>query len=124
MITVLILLTVFGAILLVLTILIQPGKAEMISGMGGLGGQVSNLLGVRGSRNFLQNLTIGLIAGIMLMAIIINKVFLPSAESTIRTPVTTGAEVPAGSVPGTPAPIGQPTQQPPTQQPPSQQPPK
>lgn len=118
MITVLILLTIFGAILLVLTVLIQPGKAEMISGMGGLGGQVSNLLGVRQSRNFLQNLTIGLIAGIMLMAIIINKVFLPSAVSTDRTPVTTGAEIPAGGAPGSPAPIGQPTQQPPSQQPP------
>ena len=117
MVTLLSLLCVFGALLLILTVLIQPGKSEMISGMGGLGGQVSNLLGVRQGRNFLQNLTIGLIAGIMLMAIIINKVFLPDSGVAVRTPVTQGAEIPAGTAPGTPAPVGQPTQQPPSQQP-------
>lgn len=116
MVTVLLLLCLFGALLLILTVLIQPGKAEMISGMGGLGGQVSNLLGVRQSRNFLQNLTVGLIAGIMLTAIVINKIFLPSGEAATRTPITTGAEIPVGTVPGTPPPTSQPTQQPPSQQ--------
>ncbi|MGA0833724.1 MAG: preprotein translocase subunit SecG, partial [Candidatus Kapaibacteriota bacterium] len=58
--TILILLSLFAAILLILVVLIQPGKSEMISGMGGLGGQAANLFGVRQSRNVLQNLTIGL----------------------------------------------------------------
>ena len=86
--------------------------------MGGLGGQMSNFLGVRQSRNFLQNLTIGLIGGIMLMAIIVNKIFLPEAGLTERAPVTQGAQLPTSGAPGSPAPTSpQPTQQPPSQQP-------
>jgi len=119
MITALILLTLFGSILLILTVLIQPGKAEMISGMGGFGGQMSNFLGVRQSRNFLQNLTVGLLAGIMLMALLVNKVFLPESGVTERAPVTQGAQLPTSSAPGSPAPQAQPTQQAPSQQQPA-----
>ncbi|NQW29410.1 MAG: preprotein translocase subunit SecG [Ignavibacteria bacterium] len=92
--TILVLLAVFASILLILVVLVQPGKAEMISGMGGIGGQFSNMFGVRQSRNFLQNLTIGLTAAIMLISILVNKVFLPTGESSERAPVTQGAAIP------------------------------
>jgi protein translocase SecG subunit len=116
--TLLIILSVFSSLLLILVVLIQQGKAEMISGMGGLGGQAMNLFGVRQSRNFLQNLTIGLTAGIMVAALLVNKVFL-ERESAERAPVTQGAAVPTASpTPSpTPSPAPQPTQQPPSDQP-------
>lgn len=101
--TILVLIAVFSSILLILVVLIQPGKSEMISGMGGIGGQFSNMFGVRQSRNFLQNLTIGLTATIMLISILVNKVFLTDSGSGERAPVSQGASVPAG-------PTGPPTQ--------------
>ncbi len=118
--TLLILLSVFASILLILVILIQPGKAEMISGMGGLGGQAMNLFGVRQSRNVLQNMTMGLLAAIMLMAVVVNKVFLSDGTTGERAPVTQGQELPTAPLPtGTPSPAPQaaPTNQPPAAQP-------
>jgi protein translocase SecG subunit len=124
--TLLIILSIFASFLLILVVLIQPGKAEMISGMGGLGGQAMNMFGVRQSRNFLQNLTIGLTAGIMVAAILVNKVFLETKEGGERAPVTQGAALPTAPLPtGSPAPQApaqapaetpQPTQQPPADQ--------
>ena len=117
--TLIIILSVFASLLLILVVLIQPGKAEMISGMGGLGGQAMNLFGVRQSRNLLQNLTIGLTAGLMIAALLVNKVFLEKG-ATEKAPATVGAEVPSASpMPApspTPAPAPQPTQQPPANQ--------
>ncbi len=118
--TILILLSVFASILLILVILIQPGKAEMISGMGGLGGQAMNLFGVRQSRNVLQNLTIGLTVAIMVMAVLVNKVFLDDGSTGQRAPVTQGAELPTQPMPTgqpSPAPTPAPTSQPPAEQP-------
>ena len=121
--TLLIILSVFASILLILVVLIQPGKAEMISGMGGLGGQAMNLFGVRQSRNFLQNLTVGLTAAIMVFALLVNRIFLDS-ESAERAPVTQGQQRPAASpIPNTtpsaaptPAPTPAPAENPPADQ--------
>lgn len=99
--TILILLAVFASILLILVVLIQPGKAEMISGMGGLGGQINNMLGVRTGRNFMQNLTIGLLAAIALLALVVNRVFL-THEADHKGPVTVGREIPVESAPAAP----------------------
>ena len=111
---------VAALLVVVLVILIQPGKAEMISGMGGLGGQAMNLFGVRQSRNVLQNLTIGLTVAIMVMSILVNKVFLDDGSTGERAPVTQGAELPTQPMPTgqpSPAPAPAPTSQPPSEQP-------
>jgi len=100
--TLLILISVFASILLVLVVLIQPGKSEMISGMGGLGGQINSMLGVRTGRNFLQNLTIGLMAAIMVIAIVANKLFLDHGDVQ-KGPVTQGRSIPASSIPNAPS---------------------
>jgi len=115
MLIILTLLTVFSAVLLILAVLIQPGKADMVSGMGGFGGQMTNLLGVRNSRNILQSITMGLAIFVALMAIVINKFFLET-EAVAKAPSTVGVEIPTS----TSAPVQAP--QPTTQQPPAQQP--
>jgi hypothetical protein len=89
--------------------------------MGGFGGQFTNLLGVRQSRNILQNLTMGLAAFLMVASILVNRFMLPTGETGERAPITTGAEAPVVS-PGTavpqaapvpaPAPVEQPQQTP------------
>jgi len=94
----LMILCIIMAILLVLAVLIQPGKADMIAGMGGFGGQMSNLFGHRQSRSLLHNITMALTAGLMLTAIVINKTALPEPTSGIRGSVLDNAvpsELPA-----------------------------
>lgn len=116
----LVILCVIMSIFLIGAVLIQPGKADMVSGMGGLGGQMNNLFGVRQGRNVLQNVTIGLAVAIMLLSIVINKVFLPTGAAE-RAPVTQGAEMPVAVPSSAPAPGQQPQQQQPQQQQPAQQ---
>ncbi|MCX6139847.1 MAG: preprotein translocase subunit SecG [Candidatus Kapabacteria bacterium] len=112
-----ILLSIIGmiaAILLILLVMVQPGKADMISGMGGLGGQMTNLLGVRQSRNILQNATMILLGSLVLVSILTNKLFVGQEGSgTERAPVSQGVEIPVtpSSAP-TQAPQAQPAAQP------------
>lgn len=120
--TLLMILCVIMAILLILAVLIQPGKADMIAGMGGFGGQMSNLFGHRQSRSLLHNITMALTAGLMLTAIVINKTMLPEPTTGVRGSVLDNAapsELPAAA----PQQQQPPAQQPPAQQPPAQQPP-
>lgn len=98
--TLLMIFCIIMAILLILAVLIQPGKADMIAGMGGFGGQMSNLFGHRQSRNLLQNITMGLTAGLMLTAILVNKMALPEQTSGMRGSVLDNAvpsELPAAA---------------------------
>ena len=103
--------TIIVSVLLILIVLVQPGKADMISGMGGLGGQMSNLLGVRQSRNILQNATMILLGSLVLVSVVVNKFFISSGGSgSERAPVSQGVEVPVAPPSGpTQAPQTQPT---------------
>lgn len=111
MFTVTVLFMVLLSILLILAVLIQPGRGELSSSFGGLGGQFGSLFGMRRTMDFLTKLTIGLGAALMLLSIVANKFFLGAAEGG-REPVTVGAPAPLpptlpttpppGSSPGTP----------------------
>ncbi len=110
-----------AAILLILVVIIQPGKADMISGMGGFGGQMTNLLGVRQSRNVLQNATMIFLGVIVLVAITVNKFFLAGEDGGGRTPISQGVQVPQSTAPSqAPQPQQQPQQQPQEAQPAAQ----
>lgn len=104
--TILLILCILASILLIAVVLVQPGKADMVSGMGGLGGQMTNLLGVRQGRNILQNITIGLALFLIVTSIVYNKVF-------VATGVTPEATTPFGDAP---IPVAPATQQQPAQQ--------
>jgi protein translocase SecG subunit len=107
-------LTLIVSLLLIAVVLIQPGKADMISGMGGLGGQMTNLIGVRQSRNVLQSLTIGFAVFLVVAAIIVNKFFVETGGSTEAKTAAEGATIPnierTTQLPATPAPGQQPAQ--------------
>jgi preprotein translocase subunit SecG len=112
--TLLSVIALIASVLLVLVVIIQPGKADMISGMSGLGGQMTNLFGVRQSRNVLQTATMVLLGIIALFAILINSVFLDTSGSTQRETVAKDAPRPTMQVPAA-KPAQQPAQ--PAQQP-------
>jgi protein translocase SecG subunit len=81
---ILLILSVLCSALLILVVLAQPGKADMISSMSGLGGQVNNLFGVSTGRNLLQNITLGLLAVIALVAVFANT-FLDNKATTAKS---------------------------------------
>lgn len=81
------------SVLLIAVVLLQPGKGDMISGMGGLGGQFSNMLGSRRATDILSKITIGIAASILLLAIVTNKFFVGGGADGPR-PVTEGVVMP------------------------------
>jgi protein translocase SecG subunit len=81
-------------------VLLQPGKGDMITGMGGLGGTFSSMLGSRRTLDLLSKITVGLATSIFLLALITNKFFVGSADEMTR-PVTEGVSIPQ-TVPSTP----------------------
>lgn len=113
MFTFFVILMMIVSVLLVLVVLIQPGKGDMISGMGGLTNTFSSMLGSRKAMDMLTKITIGFAAAIMILALVTNKFFLPSGTEFVK-PVTEGAAVPQ-TVPT------QPVQQLPVQQQPVEQ---
>jgi len=94
------LLALIASLLLILAVIIQPGKSDMISGMAGLGGQMTNLFGVRQSRNVLQTATMVLLGAIAACAILVNAFFLEeAAQGSTRQTTTQGAPMPKMSQP-------------------------
>lgn len=100
--TVLLLLSIASSLLLILAVLIQPGKADMISGMGGIGGQVTNMFGVSSGRNILQYVTMGLIASLVVFALLSNTIFQESGSESGTKNALRGASKP---IPANTAPI-------------------
>lgn len=88
------------SLLLIGVILLQPGKGDMISGMSGLGGTFSNMLGSRRATDMLSKITIGLATTIILLSVITNKFFVGGGSEGPR-PVTEGVVVPK-TVPSSP----------------------
>lgn len=101
-------LAMLAGLVLIAAVLIQPGKGDMISGLGasGMGGQFGSMIGMRRAADILVKTTIGVAVFIMVVALLINKGFLPVAENNAAKAATQNAEIPPISAP--PAP---PTQQ-------------
>lgn len=93
--TVLMVLTLLASVLLILVVLLQPGKGEMISGMSGLGGAMSSAFGSTRAVKGLQKLTIYLAAIIAGLVLVINLFFVGGTTgSSVPKPVTEGAAMP------------------------------
>lgn len=86
---------IIASVLLVIAVLLQPGKGQgLAAGMGGLSGQFTSMFGTRRATDFLSKLTIGFAIGIMALSLIANIWFV-GVEQDIRKPLTEGADLPA-----------------------------
>ncbi|MGE5480524.1 MAG: preprotein translocase subunit SecG [Chloroflexota bacterium] len=97
------------AILLIGVVLLQPGKGDMMTGMGGLTNTFSSMFGTRRATDILSKTTIGLALAILLISLLTNLFFVGGGE-TAPKPVTEGVELP--SAPANPGQALPPAQQP------------
>lgn len=114
-------------ILLIIAVLLQPGKGGGLvsDAFGGIAGQFGTMFGMRRTADFLQKFTIGLVITMFVFSILTNKLFLDTAVSSSptgeqRKPVTEGATAPPVAAPVTPAPAPAQQQPAPAQQQPAQ----
>lgn len=89
------------SVLLIAVILVQPGKGDMISGLGGLSGSFSTMFGSRRTMDLLQKATITFATLILVLTLVTNIFFVGQKESIVK-PVTEGQEMPVQSAPQIP----------------------
>ena len=97
MITLLMILSIFAAILMIILVLLQPGKADMGSAMGGFSSQMGSVFGMQKSANILATIT-KVLAGVILVVILsTNKFFLPNSSGTtqVKKVITEGVNMTA-----------------------------
>ncbi len=92
--TFLMVLLIIIAILIILVVLIQPGKGDMMTGMGTIGGSITSMFGTRKAMDLLTKTTIGLAIAMMLLVIVTNKFFVGQTAMEIVKPVTEGIAIP------------------------------
>ncbi|GAB5464801.1 MAG: hypothetical protein Kapaf2KO_02370 [Candidatus Kapaibacteriales bacterium] len=68
--------------LLILVVLIQPGKGEMLTGVGGISGQFNSVLGTKKATDLLKNITIYTAVAIGVLCLVYN-IFLTSAPEAV-----------------------------------------
>lgn len=104
MLTVASILLIIISVVLILVVLVQPGKGDMISGMSGLGGAFSSMMGSRRAMDLLTKITIGLAAAIMIFSLLTNMFFVGGEENLPR-PAIEKFDVPQSvpqNIPATP----------------------
>lgn len=122
MFTLAIILMIILGLLLIVAVLIQPGKGDMTTSMSGFGNQLGTMFGSRRASDLLTKITIIIGATIMVIALLANK-FLLSPGDITRDPATVNAAKPIVP-PSTPVQKPATPQQSPAQQQPTSEQPK
>jgi preprotein translocase subunit SecG len=93
MFTVIVILSIIAAILLILVVLLQPGKGDLSASFGGIGSQMGSMFGMQKTANILAKITKYLAAFIVIMAILVNKFFIEPDEAEFKNPSVMGRNV-------------------------------
>lgn len=94
------LLLILLSAVLILAVLLQPGKGDMLTSSMGLTNQFNSVLGAKKTMDMLAKITIGLAVVIFLLSIATNKFLLNTSGTSVRKAATEGMVAPA--VPQTP----------------------
>jgi len=87
------------AILLIAVVLIQPGKGDMISGLGTIGGSISNVFGTRRAADMLQKITIGLAIAMFVLVLFTNMFLIGIGSADTKKAITEGIALPTQTIP-------------------------
>jgi len=83
-----ILLIILSAVL-ILVVLIQPGKGEMLTGVGGISGQFNSVLGTKKATDLLKNITVYSAVAIAVLCLVFNLSYeRPVATQNNNLPAT------------------------------------
>ena len=85
------------AVILILAVLLQPGKGDMLTSSSGLTNQFSNVLGAKKTLDLLAKITIGIAISIFVLSVVTNKFFLNNGQSNIQRAATEGMQMPASN---------------------------
>ena len=111
MFSVMLILIIIIASLLILVVLLQPGKGDMLAGLGGgVTGNLTSMFGSRKTMDLLMKITIGFAITILILTIATNKFFVGQGENTPK-PVIEGVELPPSAPPVGQSPMPQIPQQ-------------
>ncbi|MCE5304170.1 MAG: preprotein translocase subunit SecG [Chloroherpetonaceae bacterium] len=100
--SILIILNIIASILLIAVVLIQPGKGDMLTGMGGITSSFTSMFGSKQTMDLLQKITIGLAVAMLVFSVITNKFFV-SQQQNAPKPMIEGTQLPPSAPP-----VGQP----------------
>ena len=101
---------IIGAILLILAVLLQPGKGDLTATFGGLSAQFGAVFGMQRANDMLAKITKVIAAIILILIIASNKFFIHTDAEARQKPVTQGAQIPAEQNPIKPPPMPLPQQ--------------
>ncbi|MBI5324011.1 MAG: preprotein translocase subunit SecG [Ignavibacteriae bacterium] len=101
---------IIGAILLILAVLLQPGKGDLTATFGGLSAQFGAVFGMQRANDLLAKVTKVIAAIILILIIASNKFFIHTEVEQMQKPVTQGAAIPADQSPLKPPPAPLPQQ--------------
>lgn len=93
-------LAIIVGLLLIVLVLLQPGKGDLSATFGGMSSQLGSMFGMQKTADFLSKLTKILAIAILVIVIIANKLIQGGSgqEAATVKPVTEGAKAPVGNV--------------------------
>ena len=97
-----------AAVFLIVVVLIQPGKGDLTSTFGGLGGQLGSAFGMKRTTDILSKTTITLAVIILVVTLFLNKFVVGNGVEEASKPVIEGTAIPMQNTPA-PAPAPVPT---------------
>jgi len=110
MFSVLAIIIIIGAILIIVAVLLQPGKGDLTATFGGLSAQFGAVFGMQRANDLLAKITKVIAAIILILVIASNKFFIHTEQVAQQKPVTQGAEIPQQQGPLKPPPVPLPQQ--------------
>jgi len=99
MLTLLFIILIIAAVLVILAVLLQPGKGDLSATFGGISAQFGAVFGMQKATDLLAKITKILAFIILLLVLVTNRFFIGKHEVQQLKPVTQGAEVPVNKTP-------------------------
>ena len=95
--TILTIMIIFGAALVIIAVLLQPGKGDLTATFGGISAQFGAVFGMQRANDLLAKITKWIAVIILFLIIITNKFFVTREAAQQIRPVTQGAQIPTNT---------------------------
>lgn len=104
MFSIILILSIIAGIVMIILVLLQPGKGDLSATFGGLSSQFGSMFGMKRTSDFLMKLTLYVAVAILVLAIAANKIIYGGPKMEQIKPVTEGAKAPINTMAPPPEP--------------------